>query len=81
MIHYIRPVQGGVEMRSRFWMARDLEAMSGGIGLMAFFADNKFVKNKALPPNAPEELAFHCATEYSHLATFLPELYSLYGPK
>ena len=34
MIHYIRPVAGGVEMRSRFWMARDLEAMSGGVGIM-----------------------------------------------
>jgi len=79
MIHYVRPVKGGVEMRSRFWLARDLEAMSGGIGLAAFFADNKFVKNKALPPNAPKELAFHCATEYSQLASFLPELYELYG--
>jgi len=81
MIHYVRPVSGGVEMRSRFWMARDLEAMSGGIGLAAFFADNRFVKKKSLPANAPKELAFHCATEYSQLASFLPELYALYGPK
>lgn len=81
MIHYVRPVAGGVEMRSRFWMARDLEAMSGGIGLAAFFADNRFVKKKSLPANAPKELAFHCATEYSQLASFLPELYELYGPK
>lgn len=81
MIHYVRPVKGGVEMRSRFWMARDLEAMSGGLGLVAFLADNKFVKNKALPADAPKELAFHCATEYSQLAGFLPEFYRLYGPK
>lgn len=79
MIHYVRPVQGGVEMRSRFWMARDLEAMSGGLGLVALLADNQFVKKKALPANAPKELAFHCATEYSQLASFLPELYERYG--
>ena len=81
MIHYIRPTNGGVEMRSRFWMARDVEAMAGGLGLAAFFADNPFVKRKALPPNGPEALAFHCATEYSQLASFLPELYATYGPK
>ncbi|WP_344927639.1 DAPG hydrolase family protein [Aquimarina addita] len=81
MIHYIRPVKGGVEMRSRFWMARDLEPMSGGLGLAAFLADNQFIKRRAMPSYAPKELAFHCATEYSQLAGFLPELYAVYGPK
>ena len=38
MIHYIRPIEGGVEMRSRFWMVRDLEPMSGGLGLAALGA-------------------------------------------
>jgi len=66
-------------MRSRFWMARDLEAMSGGVGIMPFFLDNKWFKKKILPPHAPKELALHCATEYSQLASFLPELYELYG--
>lgn len=79
MIHYIRPVEGGVEMRSRFWIARDLEAMSGGWGLVAFIADNKLVKQLTLPAKAPKALAFHCATEFSQLASFLPELYRLYG--
>ncbi len=81
MIHYVRPVEGGVEMRSRFWIARDFEAMSGGLGLAALLANNKFIKQEMLPPNGPKELAFHCATEYSQLASFLPELYKLYGSK
>lgn len=81
MIHYVRPVEGGVEMRSRFWLARDIEAMSGGLGLVAFIANNNLFKQLALPSNAPKELAFHCASEYSQLASFLPELYRLYGPK
>lgn len=78
MVHYVRPVEGGVEMRSRFWMARELEPMSGGAGLAAFLA-SLIPKRLALPEKAPRELAFHCATEYSQLASFLPELYRLYG--
>ena len=80
MIHYIRPVEGGVEMRSRFWMARDLEGMSGGAGILAFFVDNQFFKRLILPDKLPRELALHCANEYSQLASFLPELYAQYGP-
>ena len=81
MIHYVRPVEGGVEMRSRFWMARDLEAMSGGAGLLGLVANNRFFKQRLLPDKGPRELAFHCVTEYSQLASFLPPLYRQYGPR
>ena len=78
MIHYVRPVEGGVEMRSRFWIAREFEAMTGGLGLAAFLADNPFVKSLVVPENLPHELALHCANEYAQLASFLPEVYSRY---
>ena len=78
MIHYVRPVEGGVEMRSRFWIAREFEAMAGGLGVTAALADNAFVKRVVVPENLPQELALHCANEYSQLASFLPEVYHQY---
>ena len=80
MIHYVRPVDGGVEMLSRFWIGRELEAMSGGFGLLAPLANTPFVKQHLVPDNLPYELALHCANEYSQLASFLPEVYRRFGP-
>lgn len=79
MIHYVRPVEGGVEMRSRFWIAREFEAMAGGLGLAAALANNAVVKRILMPENLPQELALHCANEYSQLASFLPEVYGQYA--
>lgn len=78
MIHYVRPVEGGVEMRSRFWIAREFEAMAGGLGVAAALANNSVVKRIVVPENLPQELALHCANEYSQLASFLPEVYGQY---
>ena len=80
MVHYVRPVEGGVEMRSRFWIADDLEGMSGGAGILAFLVNNPAFKRNAIPQNLPYELALHCANEYSQLASFLPEVYERFGP-
>jgi len=80
MIHHVREVRDGLEMRSRFWMARAFEAMAGGTGVVASLLDIEAVKNQLLKPHAARELAFHCAQEYSQLASFLPELYTQYGP-
>ncbi len=79
MIHYVRPVEGGVEMRSRFWIAREFEAMAGGLGVAAALADNTLVKRVIVPENLPRELALHCANEYSQLASFLPLVYKTLG--
>jgi len=80
MIHYVRPVEGGVEMRSRFWIAREFELMAGGLGLAALLADNPLVKSAVVPENLPQELALHCGNEYAQLASFLPEVFALYAP-
>ncbi len=79
MIHYVRATDDGVEMRSRFWMGRDFEAMAGGWPIAAALADNRVVKGLVLPEHASRGLAWHCATEYHHLASFLAELYEEYG--
>lgn len=79
MIHHVRAVEGGVEMRSRFWMARSFEAMAGGSAILARVLDFAPVKRRLLTPGGAEGMAYHCATEYSQLASFLPELYQTYG--
>ena len=80
MIHYVRAVEGGVEMRSPFWIAREFEAMGEGLGVAAALANNSMVKRRLVPENLARELALHCANEYSQLASFLPEVYEQYGP-
>jgi hypothetical protein len=72
-IHHVRPIDGGVEMRSRFWMARR------PTGPLAFVAGAAPVKRRLLGRHAARELAFHCAQEFSQLASFLPELHAAYA--
>ncbi len=78
LMHHVRPVKGGCEMRSRMWI--------GGKNIA--FGDNPGFFGKALGamlrPFAhlkrpdPAELLAHNAQEMLHLACFLPELYEAY---
>lgn len=79
MIHDVRSAEGGVEMRSRFWIAREFEALAGGLGIAAALADNSVLKQVLVPKNLPQELALHCANEYTQLAFFLPAVYGHYA--
>ena len=80
-IHHVRAVPGGVEMRSRFWMARHPEAMAGGQGLVGAALRLEPVKKRMLKTTAASGMAFHCAQEFSQLASFLPELFAQFGPR
>lgn len=68
-IHYYRPIPGGVELRTRYWMGYELQ-------------DAKLVRR---PGGPTEELVrqftLHNMTEYPHLASFLPSLYAEEGHK
>jgi hypothetical protein len=70
MIHYVWPVEGGVKMRARFWITREFEALVSGFRVAAALADNSVLKQILAPKNLPQELALHCANEYSQLAAF-----------
>jgi hypothetical protein len=80
LVHQVRPVDGGSEMRSRFWL--------GGPGI-AFRRNAPAVVDRALPAlvkrlvplGAPEASALlvHCAQEMAHLAGFLSDLYEAFG--
>ena len=66
MTHMMRNIEGGVELRSRFWI---------GYGLM----DGKIVKlvpdGVKVPIEAPMGLFAHNLKEFGHLATILPKVY------
>ena len=81
LIHHVRPVPGGCEMRSRFWLAGNNirpRGMPGPIGKLFGKVAAKFAP---LTDNMATELLVHCAQEMNHLAGILPELYSTFGPK
>jgi hypothetical protein len=71
MLHFCREIEGGVELRTRFWMGYRINKGRGMCVLPPW------VK---LPIQAPMGLAFHNVMEYSNLASFLPEIYAELGP-
>jgi hypothetical protein len=66
MVHFVRKTEDGVEMRSRFWVGNELPWIARKIG----------VSKESL-----SDLAHHCLTEYTQLASFIPEVYNTYGPR
>ncbi|WP_436761594.1 DAPG hydrolase family protein [Streptosporangium sp. V21-05] len=89
LVHQVRPTSHGSEMRSRFFLddagMLDLPAHSvpgrGGSLLTARMTrrlgDSALprVAARALGPTFGYDLAFHCASEMNHLASFLPALH------
>ncbi len=75
-IHHIRAVDGGAEMRSRFWIGGRHVAVRKGNRLTD--AAIRPVADRQLP--AARDLMVHCAQEMNHLAGFQPALYGALGP-
>lgn len=79
LVHHLRPVEGGCEMRSRFWL--------GGRNVCARGMDNAFGKSlgrlaahfNPLSAAQGSELLVHCAHEMAHLASVLPEIHQQFG--
>lgn len=66
MTHFLREIEGGVELRTRFWIGWNVE-------------DGKEVKRVTEEMNIPEEvprnLLLHNIKEYAHLSQILPEIF------
>lgn len=80
LIHHVRPVEGGSEMRSRFWVGGENvrpRSMPGAVGGVIGSIASRLVPLKAIQAS---ELLVHCAQEMAHLAAFLPEFYATFGP-
>jgi hypothetical protein len=67
MVHFLRPVKGGSELRSYFWFGWQIE-------------NEKPVKRLpagvTIPAKLPKSLLQHSTVEYANLAAMLPEIYA-----
>ncbi len=66
MVHFVREIPGGVELRTRFWM---------GWHILNRKAWKLLPEPVRIPEIAIKGLATHNVCEFSNLASFLPELY------
>lgn len=82
MCHFVRDVEDGVKMRSRFWIGGQMSLYTDSPAARPVnrILNSKFVRGIAVPKRAPEALAHHCAQEYANLAAILPDLWRQYGP-
>jgi len=80
LIHQIREVEGGSEMRSRFWLARpELRGFESESWVNKAFG-SKWIAGGLLGANIGRDMVVHCGMEMNHLAGFLPDLYADYHP-
>ena len=79
LLHQLRPVEGGSEMRSRMWMGGENVATGNDPGLIGRGAARALrpIVRRLLP--APSDLLVHNAQEMAHLAGFLPQLFERFG--
>lgn len=82
MAHVFLVEQGGLVLRSHFWLGAAIRPylpspLAAPIGAAA---NNRLVRRLALPSDLQRSLANHCAEEYANLAVLLPELYGRFGP-
>lgn len=79
LLHHLRPVEGGSEMRSRMWMGGENTAIGDDPGVLARGVARAIrpVAGRLLP--SPADLLVHNAQEMAHLAGFLPALFDAFG--
>jgi hypothetical protein len=80
LLHHIRPVPGGAEMRSRFWLAGANVRIMGWEGAAGRWLGKAVGKLLSPPRHQVTELLVHDAQEMQHLAAILPGLYAAFGP-
>ncbi|MEI8163251.1 MAG: hypothetical protein WCI19_08950 [Betaproteobacteria bacterium] len=79
LIHHVRPVAGGAEMRSRFWLGGGNvrpRGMPGGVGAVI---GRTLSRLQTLTNTMAADLLVHCAQEMNHLGAILPALYDTFS--
>lgn len=74
LVHHVRRVAGGSEMRSRFWIGGRFGGVNGA-GKAGRIAARVVGAFKRPSLDLARDLLVHCSQEMSHLATFLPALH------
>ena len=67
MTHFIRAIEGGVELRTRFWIGYQIDENKNPVKVLP--------EGVNIPEFAPKSLINHCAKEFAHLAKILPSLF------
>lgn len=80
LLHQIRPVPDGAEMRSRFWLAGPNARLMGWEGSAGRWLGKVAGKLLSPPRHQVTELLVHDAHEMQHLAAILPRLFATFGP-
>lgn len=80
LIHQIRQIDGGAEMRSRFWLGKAEVKGSKPGDWRNRILGSSLARKLAQPKELGREMVVHCGMEMNHLAGFLPELYADYHP-
>lgn len=75
LVHQIREVPGGCEMRSRFWLAKP---EFKNHKWLTRILNSRFVLKRIMAGDLGRDMVVHCGMEMNHLASFLPELYADY---
>lgn len=76
MCHFVRKVEQGVEMRSRFWIGNKVQRMGGfAQGFLNAILNRPFVKKNLIPEAVGKAMFHHCSQEYHNLAEILPQVY------
>ena len=81
MVHLARKTEHGIEQRSRYWIGHDprLTTPFGTLSLDRF-ATKLDLKRKQAGERVGYEQLLHDQIEFTHLGTFLPELFREFGP-
>ncbi len=81
LIHHLRPVSGGCEMRSRFWLGGPTVRPRGMSGPLGRTLGGLAARLSPITALQASELLVHCAQEMSHLATLLPEIHAAFAKR
>ncbi len=78
IVHQIRAVADGSEMRSRFWLGKPELKNAQPDSLRNRVIGSKLLRSLLAPSDFAHAMLVHCAMEMNHLAGFLPDLYADY---
>jgi hypothetical protein len=81
LVHHLRPVEGGCEMRSRFWIGGANVRPRGSSGTLGGWIGRLAARSARPTATQANELLVHCAQEMSHLAGLLPEIHAMFGER
>ncbi len=78
LVHQIRSVDAGSEMRSRFWLGKPALKNASAHDVRNRLLGSKPLRRLLVPRDLAHAMLVHCAMEMNHLAGFLPDLYAEY---